>query len=310
MKRCFLYPGQGAQYVGMGKDLWSESDAVREIFAEASDESGIDLVHTLFEGSAEDLIKTEITQVAVTVVNMAAMIYLGERGIASDGCAGFSLGEYSGLVDAGILPRSVVFRIVRKRGEIMAKAAADLKSDGGPPGMAAVLGLDFEESAEVLDKLRGDNVYLANHSSPSQIVIAGTHRGLEKADKLFEDAGALRYVRLKVSAPFHSPLMARAKEEMREYLAGIEFSDPVKPVFANVNGEQIPKGDEARRLCVEQIVSPVQWVATEEKILAMDFDQILEVGPGKVLSGLWKSYTKELRCKPAGTREAIAAIEK
>jgi len=310
MKRCFLYPGQGAQYVGMGKDLWSESDSVKEVFADASEQSGIDLAQTLFDGSAEDLQKTEITQAAVTAVNVAAMTYLGERGIVSDACAGFSLGEYSSLVDAGVLSTSVVFKLVRKRGEIMADAAAGLVEDDGPPGMAAILGLDFEESQGVLEQLKNDDVYLANHSSPSQIVISGTQNGLDKADKLFEDAGALRFVRLKVSGPFHSPLMAKAKKGMAEYLEGIEFSDPVKPVFANVTGEKITSGDEARKLCVEQIVSPVRWVATEEKLLEMNFDQILEVGPGKVLSGLWKSFSKSIRCNPAGTSEAIAGIQK
>jgi [acyl-carrier-protein] S-malonyltransferase len=292
----------------MGKDLWSESGAVRDVFSEASDESGIDVAHVLFEGSAEDLLQTENTQVAVTVVNVAAMTYLRERGIESDACAGFSLGEYSGLVDAGILPRAVAFKLVRKRGEIMAKAADNLA--GGQAGMAAVLGLDFEEAQAVLNQLKDDDIYLANHSSPSQIVISGSVKALEKADTLFEEAGALRYVRLKVSGPFHSPLMAAARDGMAEYLKDIHFDDPIKPVFANVTGARISSGEEARRLCIEQIVSPVRWVTTEEKLHTMGFDQILEVGPGKVLSGLWKSYTKTLRCLPAGTTETIADVQK
>ena len=292
----------------MGKDLWSESDAVREVFSEASDETGIDVAQILFNGTDEDLLQTENTQVAVTVVNIAAMTYLGERGIVSDACAGFSLGEYSGLVDAGILTRSVAFRLVRKRGEIMARAAEGLA--GGPAGMAAIMGLDFEEAKAVLDQMKDDDIYLANHSSPSQIVVSGSGKALERADKLFEDAGALRYVRLKVSGPFHSPLMAAAGDEMAEYLEDIDFTDPVKPVFANVTGNRIADGEEARRLCIEQIVSPVRWVATEEKLAAMGFDQVLEVGPGKVLSGLWKSYTKTLRCLPAGTTETIAEVRK
>ena len=190
----------------------------------------------------------------------------------------------------------------------MAEAAISLTGGGGPAGMAAVLGLNFEETQAVLEQLKDDDIYLANHSSPTQIVISGTHTALEKADKLFEDAGALRFVRLKVTGPFHSPLMAAAKDGMTEYLKSIEFADPVKPVFANVTGDRISNGEEARRLCIEQIISPVRWVATEEKLLAMGFDQVVEVGPGKVLSGLWKSYTKTLRCIPAGTSEAIADV--
>ncbi len=306
MKRCFLYPGQGVQYLGMGKDLWNESSKVQDLFAEASDESGIDLQQVLFNGSAEELKRTENTQVAVTVVSLSAMTILAERGITSDACAGFSLGEYAALVDAGILSKKGIFKLVRKRGEFMAQAATDLAD--GPAGMAAVLGLDFEEAQKVLEDLSGEQVYLANHSSPSQIVISGPENALDKADELFEKAGALRFVRLKVSGPFHSPLMAAARDELSSYLEEVDFKDPVKPVFSNFTGDRINSGEEAKRGCIEQIVNPVRWVSIEGHLEAMGFDQILEVGPGTVLAGLWKSYTKALRCKPAGTVDAISEV--
>jgi len=307
MKRCFLYPGQGAQYSGMGKDLWTKSERVRGLFAEAADQTGIDFTQILFEGSDEELQKTENTQAAVTLVSLSAMTFLAEQGITSDVCAGFSLGEYPALVDAGVIAVQDVFKLVRKRGEFMAKASTGL--DCGPSGMAAVLGLTFEEASDVLEDLADDDVYLANHSSPSQIVIAGSDIALEKADTLFEKAGAMRFVRLKVSGPFHSPLMTAARDDLAEYLEDVRFSDPTKPVFSNATGKKINSGEVARKVCIDQIVNPVRWVSIEGKLAEMDFDQVLEVGPGKVLTGLWKSFTKTLRCTPAGTVEAIMGIE-
>ena len=150
---------------------------------------------------------------------------------------------------------------------------------------------------------------MANHSSPTQIVIAGTFHGLKKAEILFDKAGALRFITLKVSGPFHSPLMSEARRELSEYLQDIAFADPIMPVYANVTGKRIKSGDEAKSLCIDQIVSTVLWVKTEQSLLSAGFDRFLEVGPGKVLSGLWKSYNKEFRCKPAGTVESIGELK-
>ncbi len=306
MKRCFLYPGQGEQFPGMVQDLWNESLSVKELFAEASEEIGLNCTRMLFEGTEEDLRKTENTQVAVTLANLAAMVFLREHDYTSDICAGFSLGEYSALVDSGILDQSGVFRIVRRRGEIMARVSEHSRT--GPAGMAAVLGLDMDEAKPVLAALEDEDVYLANHSSPTQIVMAGTLKALDKADILFEKAGALRFVRLKVSGPFHSPLMERARSELAEFLGNVDFHEPRKPVFSNVTGDLIQDAQGARELCVSQIVSPVQWVSTEERIMAMCCEQIPEVGPGKVLPGLWKSFTKKIKCQPAGTVSDISSV--
>ncbi|MBT3271681.1 MAG: ACP S-malonyltransferase [Spirochaetales bacterium] len=308
MKKCFLYPGQGAQYPGMGKDLWDASDEVKKLFADASDQTGMKLQEILFDGSEEDLKKTENTQVAVTLVNLAAATYLEEQGLVSDYCAGFSLGEYSALVDSGVLARSDIFKIVQTRGEIMARTVESYQEEWGNAGMAAVLGLEFEEALPVLDDLADEDVFLANHSSPNQIVIAGTSAGLEKADLLFEKAGALRFIRLKVSGPFHSPLMASAAGDLAEYLDDVDFADPTKPVYANVTGRRIVSGDDARKLCIDQITSPVLWVTSELHLLQHEPDKVIEVGPGKVLTGLWKSYTKQLRCLPAGTTADINSL--
>ncbi len=305
MKTCFLFPGQGSQYSGMGSDLWEAEKPVRDLFELASDASGRDLRKLLFEADENELKETSNTQIAVTLVNMAAATTLERHGIRSDGCAGFSLGEYSALWDAGVLSTEDAIKAVQRRGEIMSRAASRLPQELGPPGMAAVLGLNIDEARPVLEELENQDLYLANHSSPSQIVISGTGAALQKAEKLFEEAGAMKYVTLKVSGPFHSPLMVDAREELADYLRSVRFSDPEKYLVANATGDVVNSGDEARRCCVEQIVSTVRWVTSEEKLLGQGYDRYVEPGPGKIISGLWKSFYKEIRCRPAGTLEAI-----
>lgn len=312
MKNCFLFPGQGAQYPGMGKDLWESSGKVKELFDTASEVVKMNLKDLLFKGSEEELKATDKTQVTVTLVNLAAGIALKERGIEASGCAGFSLGEYSALHEAGVIGLEELFSIVKSRGELMEKASRNLDAragaGGGRAGMAAVLGLPYEEAVEVLEKLAGEDVYLANHSSPIQIVLSGSSEGLKKARALFEEAGALRYVPLKVSGPFHSPLLEEARIGLKDLLSGFTFKDPARPVYANTSGEAIQSGEEARELCIRQVVSTVLWVKEEESILADDYDRFLEVGPGSVLSGLWKSFTKKIRCRPAGKLENIELL--
>ena len=307
MKTCFLFPGQGAQYPGMGKDLWEASASVKQLFEAASDLTGKNMRKLLFDGTEEELRATDNTQVAVTLVNCAASLTLREKGISADGCAGFSLGEYTALWEAGVLREDDLFPIVKLRGELMEKASRGADTKAGPSGMAAVIGLPYEESMQVLDRLKDDNVYLANYSSPIQVVIAGTAEGLEKARGLFEEAGAMKYVVLKVSGPFHSPLLKEARNGLEEALKSRTFRDPIKPVYANVTGRRIGSGDEARQHCVDQVVTTVRWVTEEQSILDEGYERIIEAGPGSVLSGLWKSFNKVLKSRPAGT---LADVEK
>jgi len=307
MKVCFLYPGQGAQYAGMGRDLYEASDSVRTLVEAASDATSMDLKKLLFEGSDEELAATDKTQVSITVVNLAARLVLRERGIESEGAAGFSLGEYSALHDAGVLALADVMRVVRIRGDAMEKASRALDTPSGKPGMIAVIGLEIDRAREVLAKLDG-RAFLANRSSPNQIVVAGTQAGLAAAERDFTDAGAMRIIPLKVSGPFHTPLIASASEELADALREVTFSDPQKPVYANVTGARIASGAEARELCIRQVFSPVQWVDEEQAILDDGFDSVIEVGPGTVLSGLWKSFHRGFRSKPAGKLSDIESI--
>ena len=308
MKTCFLFPGQGAQYPGMGKDLWEASDKVKQLFRLASEASGLELTRLLFEGTEEELKATDKTQVAVTLVNVAASLAAKERGIAPDAAAGFSLGEYTALYEAGVIRLEDLFPIVKTRGLLMEKASRGADTPGGPAGMAAVIGLNYTEARNALAKLQDEPVYLANYSSPQQVVLSGTAEALAKAEAVFKAAGARRFVVLKVSGPFHSPLLEEARRGLEEALAGYVFADPVLPVYSNVTGKRIATGAEARQLAVRQVVSTLVWVEEEAAILADGVERCLEVGPGSVLAGLWKSFTKDVPCLPAGKLEEIAKI--
>jgi [acyl-carrier-protein] S-malonyltransferase len=292
----------------MGKDLWEAYDKVKQLFRLASEASGMELTRLLFEGSEEELKATDKTQIAVTLVNVAASLVCKERGIEPAGFAGLSLGEYTALYEAGILKLEDLFPIVKTRGILMEKASRGADSVGGRAGMAAVIGLRYPEAREALAKLQGEPVYLANYSSPQQVVLSGTAEALAKAEAVFEAAGAKRFIILKVSGPFHSPLLEDARHGLQEALAGYTFANPVRPVYSNVTGKRIATGEEARGLAVRQVVSTVVWAEEEASILADGNQRCLEVGPGSVLAGLWKSFSKDVPCLPAGKLEEISKI--
>ena len=306
MKTCFLFPGQGAQYPGMGKDLFEASASVRELFAQASDATGLDLAALLFRGSAADLQATNRTQIAVTLVNLAVARVLAERGVEAHGYAGFSVGEYAALAAAGVIADGDLFRIVQARGEAMEAASRGADTAAGPAGMAAVIGLAPERVTAALADV--DGAWAANFSSPAQVVLAGTAEGLAAAEQACTAAGARRFVPLKVSGPFHSPLIESARVRFAEVVAGFTFHDPSLPVYANVTGRRIAGGAEAKRLCVEQIVSSVQWVTEIGSLVEDGFGRFLETGPGKVLTGLMRGFDSGVTCTPVGTMEQVDAL--
>jgi [acyl-carrier-protein] S-malonyltransferase len=308
VKTCFLFPGQGAQYPGMGKDLWDASDKVKTLFRQASEAAGLELTKLLFEGTEEELKATDKTQIAVTLVNVAASLACRERGIEPSGFAGFSLGEYTALYEAGVIRLEDLFPIVKTRGLLMEKASRGADTPGGRAGMAAVIGLGYEDSLAAMKGLAGERVSLANYSSPQQVVLSGTVEGLAKAEAAFKAAGAKRFIVLKVSGPFHSPLLEEARQGLAEALAKVSFADPRHPVYANVTGKRIATGAEAKELCIRQVVSTVLWVDEEKSLLADGFQRCLEVGPGSVLAGLWKAFAKDVPCLPAGKQDEIARI--
>jgi len=308
MKTAFLFPGQGAQYPGMARDLFDASAAVRDLFSLAADSTGIDVRHLLFEGSEEELKETVNTQVAVTLANLSSAAVLGERGIHCQGVAGFSLGEYAALVEAGVLTPAQVFPLVKSRGEFMATAAAALDRSAGEPGMAAVLGLSPDKVDEALERAAIADLYGANYNSPNQVVISGTAPGLAAGIEALKAAGARRVVVLKVSGPFHSPLLADAGRALEQELRSVDFQNPTKALFSNVTGRLVGSGAEAKALAVRQVTAPVRWTVEEKSILDAGFDRLIEAGPGAVLAGLWSSFHDALPCHAGGKLEQIQQI--
>ena len=306
MKNCFLFPGQGAQYPGMGKDLYEASQNVKDLFAKADKVTGRDLKALLFEGTAEDLKKTENTQVAITLINLAIRRYLEDLGITSSGAAGFSLGEFSAMVDTGILTEEQVLPLVIERGEIMAKVAATSPALANGTGMAAVIGMSSEDVEKTV--AGRDDVFPANYNSPVQTVVSGTAAGIEWAVTALKEAGARRVIPLKVSGPFHTPLLDEAKNAFGEYISSLDFNDPKKTLYSNVTGGTVSSGEEARKLSALQIVSPVKWVDIQNSIVSDGFEACIEGGPGKVLTGLWKNIKSDITCYPTDKKEAIDSV--
>jgi [acyl-carrier-protein] S-malonyltransferase len=292
----------------MGKDLFDASPAVRQLFARASEASGLDLERLLFAGTEDELKQTDVTQVAVTLVDLSAATVLSERGIEPSGCAGFSLGEYAALVVAGVISQNDVFALVKTRGTLSARVAADLSAEGDPPGMAAVIGLTPDAVQDAIAASGIETVYPANLNSAKQTVIAGRSSGLDQIEAPLKSAGARRVIRLKVTGAFHTPLMQSIVDEFETALSGVAFSDPRIPLYSNVTGRRIASGGDAKRLCLKQLTNPVRWVSEEEAIAADGYDDVLEVGPGTVLCGLWKSLPNEISCRAAGTIESIEEL--
>ncbi len=304
-KTAFLFSGQGAQFPGMGKDLWESYDCVKELFTLASDLTGKDMKALLFEGSADDLKETRNTQQAVTLVNLSVLRALGEEGLTSSSTAGFSLGEFSAMVDASILSEEDAFSLVTKRGDIMSSAGSRVIEEYGEVGMGAVIGLDFETVQRVLSESGAADVYAANNNSPEQVVISGTALGISEVQEALKAAGAKRVIPLKVSGPFHTPLLDRGKAELEDFLQSLRFSDPVKDFYSNVTGTIVTTGEEARGLSIQQMVSPVQWLVIEKNIGTSSVSSVAEAGPGSVLTGLWKKSGMQQSAFACGTLEGL-----
>ncbi len=304
VKTCFLFPGQGAQYQGMAKDFYETSSAVRRLFQEASDASGMDMKHLLFEADEETLKRTRNTQIAVALAGAAAALSAEEHGLHAQGCAGFSVGEWPALAAAGVLSTYDMFRLVGERGRLMDEAG----TLSGPSAMSAILFLSPEKIESVIAESGLKRVWVANFNSPVQCVISGAEADVAAAEEALKSAGAKRVIRLKVSGAFHSPLMEPARLPFSALVESTTFHDPKIELFSNVTGKRVASGSEAKRLASLQIVSPVRWIEEEKNIAASGYDRCAETGPGNVLAGLWKASGSALPCLAAGSLDAIAAV--
>lgn len=287
MKKAYLFPGQGAQFVGMGKDLYESSHIARELFEQANEILGFRITDLMFEGSDEDLRQTKVTQPAIFLHSVILAKTLGEE-FRPDMTAGHSLGEFSALVAAGALPFEDGLKLVYKRALAMQKAC-----EAEPSTMAAVLALPDEKVEEICASI-DEVVVPANYNCPGQIVISGSLNGVELACEKMKEAGAKRALLLKVGGAFHSPLMEPARLELREAIEETTFSVPVCPVYQNVStiGESDPAVIKAN--LVDQLTSPVKWTQSVQNMIADGATEFVELGPGNVLQGLISKINKKV----------------
>ncbi len=285
-----MFPGQGSQYAGMGRDLARRYPVVEATFEQADQALDFPLSRLCFEGPEEDLKLTENTQPAILTTETGFFRLLEEKGVRPDFVAGHSLGEYAGLVAARALPFAQAVSLVRRRGMYMQEAVPD-----GQGAMAAILGMDADSVESVCELAReGEVVSAANMNSPKQVVIAGHRTAVERAVPLAKKAGARRAIMLPVSAPFHCSLMLPAEERLSRDLDKIDFGDLDFPLISNVDASAVRKGETARRALKAQISRPVLWHETIRLLLDSSVTTFVEVGPGRVLTGLVRSVDKSV----------------
>ncbi len=294
-KTALLFPGQGAQSVGMGRTLLEEFAPARELFARANGVLGYDLEKICIEGPAEELDSTVISQPAIFTLSLAALEYLkSTKPEVVEQCqatAGLSLGEYTALVFAGVFDFENGLRLVQKRGQAMQDA-----SDATPSGMISIIGMELADIEKLCDEHRGDGVLqVANILCPGNIAISGTNTACERVAEL-SGAGKIRAIPLAVAGAFHTPLMKPADEILAKALAETPMSKPRIPVISNVDAKPHDDPDEIRQILVRQILSPVQWEQSVKNLMADGFDNFYEVGPGRVLRGLLKRIDRKVPC--------------
>lgn len=296
-KIAFMFPGQGAQTVGMGKDFYEHSEIARNIIDRSSGLLKLDMKSLCFEEN-ENLHQTEYTQAALVTVCMAMEQVLRTSGVKPDVTAGLSLGEYCAIASAGGMQIEDAILAVRKRGILMQNAVPD-----GKGAMAAVLGLDAEKIEAAIAGIEG--VSIANYNCPGQIVITGWKESVEQAGAVLKDAGAKRVLPLNVSGPFHSPMLQEAAGQLKEVLDQIEFSPLQIPYVTNVSGQYVSDIEETKGLLIQQIAAPVRWQQSVEEMIRQGVDTFVEIGPGRTLSGFLRKINRDVKVYQVSTWEDI-----
>lgn len=298
MPRAFIFPGQGSQYIGMGKDIYEAYDYLKPIFHAADQESGLEVTKAMFQGPEEELKKTQITQPALYTHSIAVNQIMEEKGKTAEVYAGHSLGEFSALAAAGVFSLECGIKLVSKRGALMAQAREGT--------MAAIIGLDDDKVMSVCEGI--ENVWPANFNSEGQVVISGSPKGIEEAIVKVKEAGAKRALPLAVSGAFHTPFMQQAAQEFRAYLDEFEFQKPKGKIIPNVTGELTDDPAEIKELLALQLTSPVLWTKTMRAMISLGITEIYELGPGKVLTGLAKRGVPDAALYSLGTVEEINSL--
>ena len=301
MKIAFCFPGQGSQDVGMGRAIAAEFPAARAAYDEASEAVGFDVARLCFEGSIEDLTRTELQQPALVATSIACLRAVRTLGIKPDYVVGHSVGEYSALAAAGAIGTGEAVALVRERGEAMAEAARET-----PGAMAAVIGLDDAVVEELCGAI--DGVWPANYNCPGQVVVSGENAAV---DRLIEEAaarGARKTVKLRVSGAFHSPLVARAAERLRPALSRASWRDPAPPFMSTVSA-RIEDAQRIGALLVEQLTGPVRFTQAVRGLVKDGVEMFVEIGPGQVLSGLLRRCDRSLRTISVGDPESLRKLE-
>lgn len=286
-KVAFLFPGQGAQYPGMGKDFYDMYPLAREVYKMASEASGLDVEALCFEHN-EQLNITEYTQIAMLATEVAILKVAMEKGIRADVCAGLSLGEYCALAAADVMGLSDLFHLIRQRGIFMQEAYPV----GG--GMTAVLGMDADKISQICEETEGI-VTIANYNCPGQIVISGEKEAVDKAAKSMASEGARRCIPLRVSGPFHSPLLKGAGEKLAAELAGVSINAPSIPYVCNTKADYVTDASQIKQILANQVSSSVMWEQSIRRMIKDGVDTFIEIGPGKTLAGFMKKIDKNVK---------------
>lgn len=286
-KIAFMFPGQGAQYVGMGKEFYENNEKSRKIFEAASEAVDLDIKALCFEEN-DDINITEYTQIAMLTAEAAMLQAVLDLGIKPDVTGGLSLGEYTALVASGVMDFEDCARVVRKRGIYMQDEVP-----AGQGGMAAIIAMDADKIAEILEKVDGI-VGIANYNCPGQIAISGEKAAVDKACELLKEAGAKRCIPLNVSGPFHSPMLKGAGEKLAKELENVEIHDIATPYVTNVTGGLVTDKNQVKELLATQVSHSVKWIQCVESMLADGVDTFVEIGPGKTLSSFVKKINKEV----------------